>query len=69
MKIFGNKRKVFLTSMDLETANNRIYRHCFWNVLRLYGLSSRLVRGVKSFYVNSRACVRVRNSISVWFSV
>ncbi len=35
-----------------------------WNVLRLYGLGGRLFKRVKSFYMNSRACVRVGNGVS-----
>ena len=40
-----------------------------WNVLRLYGISGRLLRGVKSLYVSSKACVRVGNEMSEWFPV
>ena len=32
--------------------------------LRLYGIGSRLLRGVKSLYVGSKACVRVGNGVS-----
>ncbi len=32
-------------------------------------LGGRLLKGVKSFYVNSRACVRVENGVSDWFPV
>ncbi len=37
--------------------------------MTLYGLQGRLLKGVKSFYVNSRACVRVGNGVSDWFVV
>ena len=40
-----------------------------WNVLRLYGIGGRLLRGVKSLYVGSKACVRVGNEASEWFPV
>ena len=30
-----------------------LYRDAMWNVLRLYGIGGRLLRGVKSFYVGS----------------
>ena len=39
------------------------------NVLRLYGISGRLLREVKSLHVGSKACVRVRNEVSEWFPV
>ncbi len=44
-------------------------REGLWTVLRLYGLGGRLLKGVKSFYVNSRACVRLGNDVSDWFPV
>ena len=40
-----------------------------WNVLRLNGINGRLLRGVKSLYVGSKACVRVGNEVSEWFLV
>ena len=40
-----------------------------WNVLRLSGIGGRLLRGVKSLYVHSKACARVRNEVSEWFPV
>ena len=40
-----------------------------WNVLRLYGIGGRLLRGVESLYVGSKACVRVGNEVSEWFPV
>ncbi len=44
-------------------------REGLWTVLRLHGLDGRLLKRVKSFYVNSRACVRIRNGVSDWFPV
>ncbi len=61
--------KVFWAFMDLEKALDRIDREGLWTVLRLYGLGGRLLKGVKSFYVNSKACVRVGNGVSDWFPV
>ena len=40
-----------------------------WNVLRLYGIGGRLLQGVKSLYVGSKACVRVGYEVSEWFPV
>ena len=40
-----------------------------WNVLRLYGIGVRLLGGVESLYVGSKACVRVGNEVSEWFPV
>ena len=40
-----------------------------WNVLRLYGIGGRLLRGVKSLCVGSKACFGVGNEVSEWFPV
>ncbi len=67
--IWQKARKCFGHSWILEKACDKIHREGLWTVLRLYGLGGRLLKGVKSFYENSTACVRVRNSVSDWFSV
>ena len=47
----------------------RVDRDAMWNVLRLYGIGGRLLRGVKNSYDGSKACVRVGNEVSEWFPV
>ena len=37
--------------------------------LRMYGVDGKLMRGIKSFYDESEACVRVCRRESDWFSV
>ena len=68
-KYLAKGKEVFWAFMDLEKAYDRIDREALWTVLRMYGIGGRLLKGVKSFYRNSRACVRVGNSVSDWFSV
>ena len=50
---------MYFAFLDLEKAYDAM-----WNVLRLYGIGGRLLRGVKSLYVGSKACVRVGNEVS-----
>ena len=40
-----------------------------WQMLRVYGVGGKLLEAVQSFYVDSRACVRVGNDVSDWFPV
>ncbi len=63
-KYLAKGKEVFWAFMDLEKAYDRISRECLWTVPRLYGLGGRLSKGVKSFYMNSRACVTVGNGVS-----
>ena len=63
-KYLGKGKDVNFAFLDLEKAYDRVDRNAMWNVLRLYGIGGRLLRGVKSFYVGSKACVRVGNEVS-----
>ena len=40
-----------------------------WQMLRVYGVGLKLLKALESFYVDSRACVRVGNDVSEWFPV
>ena len=62
----GKGKDVYFAFLDLEKAFDR---DALWNVLRLYEFGGRLLRGVKSLYVGSKACVRVGNEVSEWFPV
>ena len=44
-----------------------INRHGIWQMLRVYGVGGKLLKAVQSFYIDSRACVRVENDVSEWF--
>ena len=35
----------------------------------MYGVGGKLLKAVQSFYIDSRACVRVGNDVSEWFHV
>ena len=60
---------MYFAFLDLEKLYDRVDRDAVWNVLRLIGIGGRLLRGVKSLYVGSKACVRVGNEVSEWFPV
>ena len=40
-----------------------------WQLLRVYGVGGKLLKGVQSFYVGSRACVCMGDDVSEWFPV
>ena len=60
-KYLANGKDVLWAFMDLEKAYNTIDRHGMWQLLRVYGVGGKLLKAVQSFYVDSRACVRVAN--------
>ena len=65
-KYLGKGKDVYFAFLDLEKAYDR---DAMWNVLRVYGIGGRLLRGVKSLFVGSKACFRVGNEVSEWFPV
>ena len=68
-KYLANGKDAFWAFIDLEKAYDTIDRHGMWQMLRVYGVGGKLLKAVLSFYVDSRACVQVRNTVSEWFPV
>ena len=66
-KFLANGKDVFWALVDLEKAYDTIYRHGMWQIRRVYRVGGKLLKAVQSFYVDSRACVRVGNDMSEWF--
>ena len=66
-KYLGKGKDVYFAFLDLEKVYGGIDRDATWNLLILNGIGGRLLRGVKSLYVGSKACVRVGNEVSEWF--
>ena len=60
-KDLTNGKYVFWAVMDFEKADDTIDRHGIWQMLRVYEVEGKLLKAVQSFYVDSRACVRVGN--------
>ena len=65
----GEKCRVYVGFMDLETAHDRVNREALWQVLRMYDEGGKLLNSIKSMYVNSLACVRVKGDESEFFRI
>ena len=55
---------MYVGFMDLEKSYNRVNMETLWEVLRMYDVGGKLFNGIKSMYVDSLACVRVKGSES-----
>ena len=51
----------------IQNAYGAIDRHGMWQTLGVYGVRGKLVKAAESFYVDSRACVRLGVDASNWF--
>ena len=68
-KYLEKGKDMYFAFLDLEKEYDRVDRDAMSNVWRLIGIGGRLLRGVKSLYGGSKACVRVGNEMSEWFPV
>ena len=68
-KMKQKKRRVCIAFMDLEKAYDRVDREAMWQVMRIYGIGGKVLRGIMSFYDDGRACVRVGGKVSDSFEV
>ena len=55
--------------MDPEKTYDRVSREVLWQVLRLYDVGDKFLNGIKSMYVNSLGCVRVKGGESECFRI
>ena len=58
------KHRVDVGFIDLEKAYSKINRELFCQVLRMYNVGGKLLRGIKSMYVDSLSCIRVKGGES-----
>ena len=68
-RFLEKSRKLYIAFMDLEKAYDRVDRTALWKVLEIYGVGGRLLQAVKSFYENSRACVKIKGEVSELFEI
>ncbi len=55
--------------MDLEKAYGRVDRKALWDVLKIYGVGGQLMKGIKAFYREANASVRLSDSFLVGVGV
>lgn len=55
--------------MDLEKAFDKLEWTAMWDVLKVYGVDGRMLKGVKAFYKNGKACIRVGEEMSENFGI
>ena len=65
----GKDWKLYAAFMDLEKAYDRVDREALWNVLKIYGVGGQLMEGIKAFYREANACVKVDGELSDSFAV
>ena len=63
-KCQANGKDVFWAVMDLEKAYDTIDRNGMWQMLRVYGVGGKLLKAVKRFSIDIRACGRVGKDVS-----
>ena len=60
-------KKLYLNLFICKLTYDRIIRKALWQVLMIYGISLRLLNGIKSVYIDNEACLRINEVGSEWF--
>ena len=63
------KRRVYVSFIDLKKTYDRINRDALWQVLRMHGVWGKLLGGIKSMYVDSLACIKIKGGESKQFRI
>ena len=63
LKQIGEKSRF----IDLEKAYDRVSREALFQALGMYDMEDKHLSGIKSMYVDSSSCVRVKGVESEWF--
>ena len=53
----------------IKKAYDKVSREALWQVLRMYDVGGKLLNGIKSIYVDSSGCVRVKGGESDRFRI
>lgn len=67
-KMLAKERKCMAAFMDLEKSFDKV-EWTMWDVLKVYVVGGRLLEGVKVFYKNAEACVKVGGKVSENFGI
>ncbi|KAI5644408.1 reverse transcriptase (RNA-dependent DNA polymerase) domain-containing protein [Phthorimaea operculella] len=68
-KFLAKNQKVYCAFLDLDKAYDRVVRNELWSALSMHGVSSSLIRALKSLYKDSSACVRINGAYTELFNI
>ena len=60
---------MYVDFIDLENTYDRVNREALWQVLRMFDVGCKLLDGIKSMYIDSSVCVRVKGGESEWLRI
>ena len=63
------QHKIILNFIDFEKAFDSLNRECMWEILKAYGLPSKLINIIKMFYDKYRCAVLHQGQQTDWFPV
>ena len=58
-----------MSFIDLEKAYDKVNREASWQVLGMYDVGSKFFTGIKSMYVDSSACDRIKGGENERFRI
>ena len=68
-KHLAKHKKVYCAFLDLEKANDSVWREELSSMLFMYVVGGRLKRALKFLYKDSSACVKINGAYTGWFCI
>ena len=62
-------QSIYMGFINCDRLYDRVNRQALWQVLRMYDMQVKLLSGIKSMYVDSSACFRLKENESEWFGI
>lgn len=60
---------MFVAFLDLEKVYDHVDREDLWKMFQVYVVGGKFLNDIKRFYVNSKACLRIRGERSDLFKI
>ncbi len=65
----GKDRKLYAAFMDFEKAYDKVGKETLWNVVKIYGVGGQLMEGIKAFYKEANACVKIDGQLNDSYAI
>ncbi len=64
---FGKGKKLYATFMDIEKAYHNVDKEAFWNSFKTDGVGGQSLEGIKAFYDETSAYMRVDGELNEFY--
>ncbi|CAF4543326.1 unnamed protein product, partial [Didymodactylos carnosus] len=60
---------IILNLIDFEKAFDSVHQESLWEILKYYGIPTKIIEIIKSLYEDAESCVKVNEEENTWFKI